>query len=319
MDALAAAVERGVQVRVLIDDAGSRYSWKSAARELRKRGVKVARFLPTFAPGRLFVMNLRNHRKLLVVDGKHGFTGGMNIRHGNLLEEDPKHPIRDIHFRVEGPIVAQLQEVFAEDWCFTTAESLSGEEWFPKRRSAGKLVARGISDGPDADHDKLHLAILGAIAAARDTVHIMTPYFLPETTLITALNLAAMRGVDVEIIVPERNNIRTVGWACDAILPQVLERGVSVWKSPPPFDHSKLFIIDSRYTLIGSTNLDPRSLALNFEFNIECYSEGLAEQLDAVFCERRNGAREVKLAEIKALPLLLRLRNGVARLLAPFL
>jgi len=319
VDALAAAVERGVQVRVLIDAAGARYSWAPITRVLRRRGVTVARFLPTLTPGRLFVMNLRNHRKLLVIDGELGFTGGMNIRHGNMLGEGCKHPIRDIHFRVEGPVVSQLQETFAEDWCFTTDESLEGRAWFAELREAGELVARGIADGPDADYDKLSLAILGAIGAARESVHVMTPYFLPESTLISALNLAAMRGVDVHIVIPERNNIRTVGWACDALLPQVLERGCRVWKSPPPFDHSKMIVVDGHYTLIGSTNLDPRSLALNFEYNLESYSEALAEQLDAIFCERRDGARELTLEEVKMRPLVVRMRNGVARLLVPFL
>ncbi len=319
VEALAAAVARGVRVRVLIDDAGARYSWRPITRELRRRGVEVARFLPTLSPRRLFVMNLRNHRKILVVDGRVGFTGGMNIRGGNLLAESPPHPVRDVHFRVEGPVVAQLQETFAEDWCFTTGESLEGGEWFPRLAPAGDLVARGIPDGPDFDSDKLFLAILGAIGAARESVHIMTPYFLPETALASALNLAAMRGVDVRVVIPERNNIRTVGWACDALLPQLLDRGVRVWKSPAPFDHSKLFLVDGRYSLIGSTNLDPRSLALNFEFNLECYSAPFAERLERLFEERRCGAREVDRREFAALPLPARLRNGLARLLVPFL
>ncbi len=319
VEALGAAVGRGVEVRVLIDDAGARYSWRSVVGDLESRGVTVARFLPTFSLDRLFVMNLRNHRKILVIDGEVGFTGGMNIRHGNLLEESPAHPIRDIHFRVCGPVVGQLQETFAEDWCFTTGESLDGKDWFPRLGAVGELVLRGIHDGPDLDHDKLNLAILGALGAARESVHIMTPYFLPDPPLVSALNLAALRGVEVQIVIPERNNIRTVGWACDKILPQMLERGCRVWKSPPPFDHSKIFVVDGRYSLIGSTNLDPRSLRLNFEFNLEGYNREFASELEAIFSRRRDAAAEVTLGALRDRPLPVHLRDGLARLLMPFL
>jgi len=317
--ALGDAVGRGVEVRVLIDGAGARYSRRSIVGDLRSRGVRVERFLPTFSPARLFVMNLRNHRKIMVVDGCTGFTGGMNIRYGNVLLENPKHPVRDVHFRVAGPVVAQLQETFAEDWCFTTGESLDGELWFPPLARAGEQVLRGIRDGPDLDHDKLLLAILGAVGVARESVHIVTPYFLPEPPLISALNLAAMRGVDVQIVIPAENNIRTVGWACDAVLPQVLGLGCRVWKSPTPFDHSKLFIIDGRYSLIGSTNLDPRSLRLNFEFNLESYSDELAGELETLFASRRDASTEVSATGLLSRPLPLRLRDGLARLLVPFL
>jgi cardiolipin synthase len=243
----------------------------------------------------------------------------MNIRHGNVLEDVPKHPVRDIHFQVSGPVVAQLQETFAEDWCFTTGESLDGGEWFPRLADAGELVLRGIHDGPDMDHDKLRLAILGALGAARESVHIMTPYFLPEPPLVSALNLAAMRGVEVHIVVPAENNIRSVGWACDAILPQVLGHGCRVWKSPAPFDHSKVFVVDGRYALIGSTNLDPRSLRLNFEFNLESYSRELAAELEAIFVGRRDCATEVSFDDLIGRSLPTRLRDGLARLLMPFL
>lgn len=317
--ALGAAVARGVEVRVLIDDAGARYSRRSMVGELRSLGVGAARFLPTFSLRRLFVMNLRNHRKILVVDGRDGFTGGMNIRHGNVLEESPEHPVRDVHFRVAGPVVAQLQETFAEDWCFTTGESLDGDAWFPPLPPAGALVLRGIRDGPDMDLDKLRLAILGAVGVARESVHIVTPYFLPEPPLVAVLNLAALRGVDVHIVIPAQNNIRTVGWACDAGLAQVLECGCRVWKSPLPFDHSKIFIVDGRYALIGSTNLDPRSLRLNFEFNLESYSRELATELEEIFVSRRDASVEVSSEGLSSRSLPLRLRDGMARLLVPFL
>jgi cardiolipin synthase A/B len=209
-------------------------------RRLRRAGVPVALFLPRWLPWSAPFTNLRNHRKLLVLDGRCGFTGGMNIREGHDPGLKPRDPIRDLHFRVEGPVVAHLQEVFAEDWAFCTREVLHGERWFPPLGPAGTVLARGIADGPDEDFEKLRLTLLGALACAQSSALIVTPYFLPDPGLITALNVAALRGVAVDIVLPERNNLKLVQWASAALLWQVLERGCRVWLSPPPFDHSKL-------------------------------------------------------------------------------
>lgn len=317
--ALGAAVRRGVAVRVLIDATGLRYSWPSILGELRRADVPCARFLPAFPFGRLMAINLRNHRKLLVVDGRVGFTGGLNIREGHCVARRPRHPVQDLHFRVEGPVVAQLQEAFVEDWHFTTGEVLAGEVWFPALSCVGAVFARGIPDGPDEDFEVLRWTLLGALAAARHRVRVMTPYFLPEAALISALNLAALRGVEVDILLPGKNNLPFVHWASQAHWWQVLERGCRLWLSPPPFDHSKLFIVDDCWALIGSTNWDPRSLRLNFEFNVECYDSALAMRLAMWFEERRRAARPVTLAEVDARPLPIRLRDGLARLLTPYL
>lgn len=317
--ALERAHARGVEVRVLVDDAGARYSWPPITRRLRRAGVPTARFLSTLAIWRLTSMNLRNHRKLLVVDGRIGFTGGMNLRAGHLLAEQPRHPVRDLHFRVEGPVVAQLQEVFADDWLFATGEELRGEDWFPPLTAAGGVLARGIAEGPDQDIDKLRWTILGALAAARRSVRILTPYFVPDLPLITALNVAALRGVEVDLLLPARNNLPFVGWASMALLPLLVEHGCRVWLTPPPFDHSKLMVVDGYWTLLGSANWDARSLRLNFEFDLECYGEELAAALEREVCRRRDGAREVTAQSLAQRPLAVRLRDGTARLLSPYL
>jgi cardiolipin synthase len=317
--ALAAAVGRGVEVRVLVDDAGARYYGRPIIKKLCALEIPCARFLPTASLRRLGVMNLRNHRKILVVDGQLGFTGGMNIRHGNLIREAPPHQIQDLHFRVRGPVVCHLQETFAEDWAFCKDEQLAGEKWFPKLAEAGDLIARGILDGPDEDLDKLQLAITGAISLARERVCIATPYFLPDSAMISALNLAAMRGVDVDILIPAKNNLAYMGWAMNAGLWQVLQRGCRVWATPPPFDHSKLLIIDGAWSLVGSSNIDPRSLRLNFEFNLECYSREFAAQLEEIFWEKKSAAREVTQESLDRRSLPVRLRDGFARLATPFL
>ncbi len=317
--ALGRAVNRGVQVRVLIDDAGARYSWPSIVGKLKRAGVPVARFLPTLAPWRFSTMNLHNHRKVLVTDGRIGFTGGMNIRAGNVLADSPRKPVQDLHFQVEGPVVTHLQEAFANDWEFVADEMLTGETWFPELKECGGVIARAITDGPDADYDKARWTLLAALSCAQSSVRILTPYFLPDQALITALNLAALRGVQVDIILPRENNLPFVHWASRAMWWQVLERGCRLWLTPPPFDHSKLMIVDQHWVFLGSANWDPRSLRLNFELNVECYGREFAGAMETVVQGKLRGARPVTLAEVDARPLAIKLRDGVARLFTPYL
>jgi cardiolipin synthase len=318
-DALAAAKERGVEVRVLIDDVGARYTFPSIKHRLRKLGVRCHTFLPTFFPGKLHYSNLRNHRKIMVVDGRIAFTGGMNIREGHLCEEGCKHPIKDLHFHVTGPVVAHLRDTFAADWEFSTGERLEGPIWFPDVPPTGESLCRGISGGPDQQGDNLRMVMLGAIGCARYRIDIITPYFLPELPMIVALNVAAMRGVAVNIILPEKGNLALVQWAATAQLWQVLERGCRIWLTPPPFDHTKVMLVDDAWSLIGSANWDSRSLRLNFEFNVECYDRDLAAELGQLVQARQRAGREITLEEVDARPLWMRLRDGICRLALPYL
>jgi cardiolipin synthase len=319
VEALAKAKDRGVAVRVLIDDVGARYTFPSIKHQLRQHRIHFDTFLPTLIPGRLHYSNLRNHRKILIIDGQLGFTGGMNIRRGHLCQPGEKFPIQDLHFRLAGPVVGHLAEVFAFDWDFATTERLEGDAWFPQLAPVGPSLCRGIPDGPDLDIDKLVITIQGAIACARRSIDIVTPYFLPEQPLITALGVAAMRGVAVNIILPERGNLRLVQWACTAQLWQVLQRGCRVWLSPPPFDHSKLMVVDDVWSLVGSANWDPRSLRLNFEFNVESYDRALAAELTGLIHHKRSTSREISLADVDSRSLPIRLRDGLARLMLPYL
>jgi cardiolipin synthase len=317
--AFSEAARRGVEVRVLVDAAGLRYSWPSILKALRRAGVPCAQFLPSFSPWHLVSMNLRTHRKILVADGRIGFTGGINIRLGHCLQRHPPGPVQDLHFRLQGPVVTQLQEVFADDWLFTTGESLRGEAWFPKPQCLGNVVARGVADGPDEDFEKLRWTLLGALSIARYSIRVMTAYFVPDLTIISALNLAAMRGVEVDIILPAKNNLPFVHWASRAMWWQVLSHGCRVWLTPPPFDHSKLLLVDAAWALLGSANWDARSLRLNFEYNVECYDAEFCSRLERFVIEKRNAARPVTLQEVDSRPLPGRLRDGLARLLVPYL
>jgi len=319
VDALAEAYGRGVEVRVLIDDVGTRYGRPRIHRVLRKRGVPVAKFLPALLPRSFTHFNLRNHCKVLVVDGRVGFTGGINIRQRSVLASNPKHPTKDLHFRVEGPVVAQLQETFARDWAFTTGEKLVGSRWFPELEPVGETLARGITDGPDRDIDKLHWVFLAAVGAARRSIRIMTPYFLPDSVLMKAIHLAAQRGVEVDIIVPEVANLPVVRWAMWGHHPHVLREGVRLWLSPSPFDHSKLFMVDRYWSSIGSSNWDPRSLRLNFEFNLECYDEELGASLEEHVQRRMRDARLLTPEELDGRSMFLKVRDRTARLMTPYL
>jgi cardiolipin synthase len=320
VEALGRAVERGVEVRVLVDGIGSTYTFPPITGRLAAAGVKVARFLPTSVPFYFPYANLRNHRKILVVDGAIGFTGGLNIRDGCWLEHRPRHPVRDTHFQLRGPIVAQLLEVFVEDWAFAADETLDGAAWTPSLAPAGGMLARGIRFGPDdPDVGRIKLVLVGALAAAQESVRIMTPYFLPDDAVAQALGVAALRGVTVDIVLPEQNNLALVGWAMEATLWQVLGRGCNVWMSPPPFEHTKLMVVDGAWGLFGSGNWDERSMRLNFEFNVETYDRGLAGRLDRRIVEVISRSRRKTLAEVDGRSLPVRLRDGVARLFSPYL
>lgn len=319
LEALMRAVARKVEVRVLIDDMGARYSWPTMAHALRKVGIPLATFMPPLVPWKFQYSNLRTHRKTLVVDGRIGFTGGINIREGHLLASSPRHPVRDLHFRVEGPVVSQIQHVFADDWSFCTGEVLEGDIWFPELPHAGQVVARGIPDGPDEDFENFLHTLLGALASAERSVQIVTPYFLPDAALITALNVAALRGITVDIVLPQENNIALVQWASTAMLWQIVSRGCRVWISPPPFDHTKVMVVDELVAFVGSSNWDSRSLRLNFEFNLECYDRTLAANLTSIVQDRIRHAHRITLEELDGRTLPIKLRDGIARLASPYL
>lgn len=328
VQALAGAVRRGVEVRVLVDGIGSRYTWPSIINVLTRAGVRADRFLPTSVPIYFPYANLRNHRKIMVIDGESGFTGGLNIRDGCWLAHHPKHPVQDMHFALQGPIVAHLLEVFLEDWAFATGEVLAGDHidgyfqqaWQPKIFPAGHGLARGIRYGPDDPLiGQIKLVLVGALATAQKSVRIMTPYFLPDDAVCQALDVAAMRGVQVDIVLPSQNNLALVGWASTAMLWQVLQRGCNIWMSPPPFDHTKIMVIDKSWALFGSGNWDDRSMRLNFEFNVETYDRDVARRLDQHIADviARSTPRTLDDVDARSFPA--RLRDGIARLFAPYL
>lgn len=317
--ALAQASKRGVAVRVLIDAVGALYSKPSILYELTQHGIRSATFLPTKTPLSTIYANLRNHRKIMVVDGEIGFTGGMNIREGNLNTPGCRHPIQDVHFQFDGPVVQHFQETFLADWEFATNEEVDPTVWFGVPAADGPTWARGIPDGPDEDLDCIRMVMLGAIATAKKRIEVMTPYFLPDESLLSALSVAAMRGVRVRIIIPSTCNIRLVQWASSEPISRILKYGCEVWLTPPPFEHTKIMLVDDDWSLLGSSNWDPRSLRLNFEFNVECYGKALNMQLSA-FIDSKVAASEKETSDrLDNRRFLIKLRDGAARLATPYL
>jgi cardiolipin synthase len=320
IEALKAARKRGVAVRVLIDDVGARYSTRAVDRELSRDGVHCARFLPRRARFLPF-LNLRNHRKSLIVDGRKAFLGGMNVRHGHVIAARPRHPVRDIHFAVAGPVIDQMNAVFEQDWKFAAGEDIDLPRWTSDSKASlqSDAVTRFVPDGPDDYFEKLQWLLLGAIAVSRHRICIMTPYFLPNEILSSALMVAALRGVGVEVIVPEISNLPFIDWAMRAAFGRLIEHGVKIYTTQPPFDHSKLMVVDGIWSLVGSSNWDQRSLRLNFEANLECFDDVLGARLEAYFDARRSMASTLHLSDFQNTSSLVRLRNNVAALLSPYL
>jgi cardiolipin synthase len=232
--------------------------------------------------------------------------------------ENPRR-VRDLHFRIRGPVAAEIQRSFVEDWWFVTGEKLSGEDWFPPLGPAGGALCRAVSDGPDQDQEMLRYIFLGAVACAQERVQIMTPYFIPDRAMITSLVTAVLRGVEVDLIVPGRSNLPFFQWAMTAYLWEVLRFGVRVYFQPPPFVHTKSLVIDGTWCLIGSANLDPRSLRLNFEMVVEVFDPELAMRLGTDFAAAAARSRLVTLEEVDARSMPVRLRDGVAKLFSPYL
>jgi cardiolipin synthase len=316
---LAEAKRRGVKVYVIVDGVGVRWSNPTVEGDLTEAGVKVARFLPTKFRSFRFV-NLRNHRKILLVDGQSAFVGGINIREGNLIEEDPAKPVRDVHFLVQGPVISQINAVFEDDWRFAAQERISLPPWDGDGgRGVVPVFARAISEGPDNDRKNLQWLISGAIACAQERIRIATPYFLPNLTVINALQVAALRGIAVDIVVPEKSNVWGFAWAMSANFPRLLESGIRIFLNPPPFDHSKILLIDRAWCCIGSSNWDTRSFSLNFEINLECVDADLVAGLDMIFEAKRAASRMVCLDTVRSFGPAVRLRNNAARLFSPYL
>jgi len=308
---------RGVEVRIIIDALGELYSRKSPRVAFQNTPVRLKRYLPLRHGA---YINLRNHRKLLIVDGLEAFTGGMNIRSRHLQTfESPADSVCDVHFSVTGPVVADLQRTFLGDWYFVSGEKLENPGFFPPIEPTGNALACCIADGPDREFRKIDQVIKGALSCAKEPVCIMTPYFVPDRETISALITATLRGVDIRVVLPGCNNLPFVHWASRSLLWELLAYGVRVFYQPPPFVHTKLLLVDNIWSLVGSANLDPRSLRLNFELNLSVFDTELSATVNRHFERAYENSHEVTFQEIEKYSMATKLRDNFARLFSPYL
>ncbi|MGB7988738.1 MAG: cardiolipin synthase [Candidatus Methylophosphatis roskildensis] len=294
-DALSERSKAGVRVHVLLDWFGSARMDDSLIETMRSAGVEIKRYhKPHWS--RLPKLNNRTHRKLLVVDGTIGFTGGVGIAdqwRGAARDEDHW---RDNHYRIEGPVVAHLQGVFMSNWIKATGAVLHGEHYFPALEPRGDLPAQMFSSSPSGGADSMHLMYLMTVTAAASSIDLSTPYFVPDDLATKALVEAARRGVRVRVIVPsQRTDSPVVRRASRARWGPLLAAGIEIHEFQPTMLHNKMLVVDRLLASIGSTNFDNRSFALNDEANLNVLDTGLAGQLAAIFEDDLQRAERVTL------------------------
>lgn len=311
LDALIAAAERGVRVRLLYDAYGS-VGLGRHLRPLLRAGGYAAPFFPISLLRRAYTLNLRNHRKLAVIDGEIGFAGGINV--GNLFED-----WRDVHLRLAGPVVAELQAIFVADWFFATRHDLDAPALFPHVEPRGTSIAQILQSGPDESVEAIHRLYFAAIASSRERVYVTTPYFVPDKAISVALQTAALRGVEVRLIVPRKSNHRVTFHAGRSFYDELLAAGVHVHEFIPGMLHTKAMVIDGRFATVGSANLDVRSFRLNFELAVVLYDRDSVARLEALFLEDLAMTEEVDLAAWRKRPVLTRMKEGFGRLMSPLL
>ena len=317
-EALAGAAERGVDVRLIVDGLGGMiYSLRKPWRRLSDRGVKVRLFLPPRLWPPMFAVNLRTHRKVLACDGEVAFTGGMNIGDHHLVSLPGRGRVQDIHFRCTGPVAARLQEAFLMDWAFVA--KIPTPPSVQEAEETGNSRCRLVFDGLGRDREGIHELLCGVISAARRRVILFTPYFIPPRELAGALSSAVRRGVKVDVILPAKNNLFYVHHASRRFQERLVASGVRIWYQPPPFAHTKLLLVDDWYALFGSANLDPRSLFLNFELNVEVADPVFQKKLVAYAEQVRLRSRRMLPADYAKLSYPSRLFDALCWLLSPYI
>ncbi|MEG1648898.1 MAG: cardiolipin synthase, partial [Rikenellaceae bacterium] len=294
-DLLKKKARDGVQVRLIYDDVGSWGLSRKFISQLKEAGVSIFSFMPVFFPLFTSKINYRNHRKIIVIDGKIGFTGGINI--ADKYIEGLKHigAWRDIHLKLTGKSVSTLQRVFMADWNFVSGEKLDiSSKYFPNYAESAKGVSLQIaSSGPDSDWASIMQAFFAAITKANDYIYISSPYFMPNESILTALKVAALSGIDVKLIVPGKSDSKIVYWATRSYITELLRSGVKVYMYAGGFIHSKLMIIDGKFSSVGSANMDVRSFEDNFEVTAFIYDCQKSKELEEIFKTDIENSRRV--------------------------
>ena len=323
MEAVAAKARAGVRVRVLYDRFGSSHAlWGGLFRKYRKTpNLSIAGWTQSNLFRKQLHFNLRNHRKALIVDGRIGFMGGVNLNEYSRSGAG-RPAIQDYHFRLLGPVVQELQYSFLRDWHVMTAEDpeqLLSAQHFRRLNEEGQALARVVNSGPSSDLRVAVDVFFNAVNSAREQVLIITPYFLPSEDLLRALRLAALRGVRVQLVVPEKSNHWYTTWAGRATYEDLLEAGVRIYERPPPFMHAKAMVVDDRLGVVGSANWDFRSLYSNYETLLTAYDPDFAATLKRMMNEDLHASQEVEWPAFKNRPIHQRYLENACGLLSPLL
>lgn len=318
-DILVAKAQQGVQVRVIYDDVGSWNLGRGYIRRLRRAGVQVHCFMQVVFPWLTSKINYRNHRKIVVVDGVVGFTGGINIAQ-RYLTGTRLGPWRDTHLRLEGEAVGMLQTVFVTDWFFVSKEYLLEDAiYFPPSTVEQQCLVQIATSGPDSDWASIMQAFFSAITHAKHHIYISSPYFLPNEAILTAIKVAALSGIDVRVLIPSQSDSKVVYWASRSYIGELIEAKVKVYLYRAGFNHSKLILIDGQVSSVGTANMDIRSFEDNFEVSAIIYDGEITRQLENQFRDDLAQSRLVTADYWTKRPLLHTIYEAFARLFSPLL
>ncbi len=313
---------QGVDVKLIYDSIGSRKASRSFFRQLEKAGGQVAEFFPPFLNIRLINLkiNYRNHRKIVVIDGKIGYTGGINIRDDHMGKDKKLRPWRDTHIRIEGSGVYGLQNIFLDDWRYCNNDSTPPRlylenGYFPSPQICGNATVQVVSSGPDSQAKKIKEAFIKMITNAKERIYIQTPYFIPDDVFFSAIRIAVRSGVDVRIMVPKVPDKRTVYFATTSYLKEMAQMGVKVYLYRG-FLHSKVILVDDNLLSIGTCNIDNRSFSLNFETTTLIYSKELNAQHQEIFKNDLQNSYEVGVNYFQKKSSLTKMLQAIFRLLS---
>ncbi|MCF8361777.1 MAG: cardiolipin synthase [Prolixibacteraceae bacterium] len=318
-DILKEKAKEGVEVRVIYDSVGSYHMPRHKKREYRECGIQLKSFQKVIFPLLSSKVNYRNHRKIVVIDGKIGYTGGLNIS-DKYIENNPTNTYwRDTFVRIDGNAANALQAIFMNDWYYVTKESIYNDVYFHEEKENRNNLTQIISSGPDSGWHAISQFYFSAITSSTDHVYIASPYFIPNDEISFALKAAALRGIDVKILIPKYSDTFISRWSTESYLTEMMKAGVKIYHYTKGFLHSKILISDSVLSSIGSANLDYRSLETNFEVNAVFYNEKITEMLTRQFVNDLRYADLLKARKWKKRPLHKKVASSFARLFAPLM
>ncbi len=320
-DLLIKKSNEGVKIRILYDDVGCWRFWfyRKFFNEMKENGIEIVAFLPAKFPLTGGKLNYRNHRKIAIIDGKIGYTGGLNIGDEYMGKNKKFGYWRDTHIKIEGTSVYMLQMIFLTDWYYTTKEIITEDKYFPSPQRCGNSMVQIIASGPDSDWESIRYAYFSAICQAKKSIYIETPYFIPDESILIALKSAALSGVDVRIVFPKIADHKMVNNASYSYFDDILKSGGKVYLYTKGFIHSKIMTIDDKIASTGSANMDLRSFMLNFEINAFIYDKKIVERMNKDFFEDLNNSEELTLDEFSKRKLGKKVRESIARLFSPIL